>query len=98
MPIKFTQRMTMHLNGGSKFSELRYEILADDKPTTLKRTTRTSGSPKYLKTQDVIWDTRDPDAPEAIFDVLATKGVGMTEWLESRVVTDATPVVTKETV
>jgi hypothetical protein len=81
--MKFTQRMTMHLNGGDKFSELRYDILADGKPTNLKRVTRTNGRPKYLKTQDVIWDTTKPDDPAAAFDVLATKGVGLQEWLEA---------------
>lgn len=81
----FTQRMTMHLNGGTKFSELRYEILADGKPTSLRRVVRTSGSPKYLKTQDVIWDSDKADDPSAAFDVLATKGVGMVAWLENHV-------------
>lgn len=95
MPIAFTQRMTMHLNGGSKFSELRFDILADGKPTTLKRVTRTNGRPKYMKTQDLFWDTCDPDA---FFDMLAAKGVGVTAWLESRVAAGATTVATKETV
>lgn len=79
----FTQRMTMHLNGGSKFSELHYDILADGKPTNLKRSTRTSGRPKYIKTDDVIYDKGDPDNPEKCFDVLAAKGVGLVAWLEA---------------
>ena len=71
--------MTMHLNGGSKFSELRYEILADDKPTGISRTTRTDGSPRYLKTVDVFYLGED------YFDVLATKGVGLLDWLRARI-------------
>jgi hypothetical protein len=47
--MKFTQRMTMHLNGGRKFSELHYAILADGKPTNLKR-----GDP----------DERPPEVPQ----------------------------------
>lgn len=79
--MKFTQQLSMHLNGGREFSELHYNIFADDKPTTLKRLTRTNGSPGYIKTQDVIWDTARPDEADAMFDVLASKGVGLSEWI-----------------
>lgn len=72
---KFTQRMTTHLNGGSKFSELRYSVFRDGEPTAVRRVTRTNGSPKYLKTQDVFL------LGEEVFDVLATKGAGLEEWL-----------------
>lgn len=72
---KLTQTMTMHLNGGSKFSELHYKILADGEETGIKRCRRTDGSPKYLVTCDVLF------IGEETFDVLATRGVGMTEWI-----------------
>ena len=49
MPTRpvFTQRLTMHLNGGSKFSALAYEILADGAATGITRHKRTDGRPKY---------------------------------------------------
>lgn len=78
----FTQKMSMHLNGGSKFSELRYNIYADDKLTNLKRTTRTSGSPKYVKTVDVIFNK---DNVELCFDILAAGGVGLNDWIIAHV-------------
>lgn len=77
--MKFTQKMSMHLNGGSKFSQFNFDIFADGKPTNLHRVTRTGGSPKYLKTQDIISDG------ELQFDVLATRGVGMEQWLSEHV-------------
>jgi hypothetical protein len=83
--VKFTQQMAMHLNGGSKFSELRYKIFADGKPTTFMRVTRTDGSPKYTKTQDVIFDTTRPDDPAACYDVLNAKPGGLQAWLEANV-------------
>lgn len=74
-----TQTMTMHLNGGSKFSELRYKILADGANTGITRYTRTNGSPKYLKTVDALVNGNES------FDILATKGVGMKEWLLAQI-------------
>ncbi len=73
-----TQRLTMHLNGGSKFSELRYEIDADGTPTGIRRLRRTGGSPRYLITDDFLWRGGES------FDVLATKGVGMKDWILAR--------------
>ncbi len=72
---KLTQKMTMHLNGGSKFSELHFKILADGNETGIKRCTRTNGSPKYLKTVDVL------RCGDEEFDVLSAKGVGMVDWI-----------------
>ena len=43
----FTQKMTLHLNGGSKFSELHYQILRDGESTSITRVTRTNGRPSY---------------------------------------------------
>lgn len=83
--MKFTQKLSMHLNGGKTFSELQHNIFADGKATNLKRCVRTNGRPKYLKTMDVIWDATRPNDPTASFDVLATQGVGMQEWLETNV-------------
>lgn len=70
-----TQQMTMHLNGGSEFSELRYDVYADGKPTGIKRRRRTSGSPEYFITDDVFW------IGEEYFDVRETKGVGLRDWI-----------------
>ncbi len=72
---RLTQRMTTHLNGGSKFSELHYAILADGEETGIRRYRITDGSPKYLITSDVLTDGAET------FDVLATKGVGLIDWI-----------------
>lgn len=77
--MKFTQQMTMHLNGGSKFTQLNYAIFADGKPTNLTRTTRTGGSPQYLKTMDCIGDGNE------VFDVLSARGVGVEDWVNAHV-------------
>lgn len=71
----FRQTMHMHLNGGSKFSRLVYKITRDGIDTGITRITETNGSPNYLKTAD------DFVKGDARFDMLATNGVGMTEWL-----------------
>lgn len=78
------QRMTMHLNGGRTYSVLQYEILADGKPTGIQRVRRTNGSPKYLIEVDTFVDANGEE-----FDVLATKGVGMTAWLEAHIKPEA---------
>ena len=80
--MNFTQLMMMHLNGGSKFSQLNFEVYADGKPCGIQRITRTAGSPDYLKTVDQM-----KAANGDIFDVLATRGVGMEQWLIEHVVT-----------
>jgi hypothetical protein len=71
----FTQRMTMHINGGSQFSELHYEIMADGMLCGITRHTRTTGRPKYTKIADEF------HAGDKTFDLLKTRGVGMQEWL-----------------
>jgi hypothetical protein len=76
--IKWTQNMAMHLNGGSKFSVLTYDLFADGKPTGITRHTRTSGSPKYLKTADEL------HCGQQTFDILGTHGKGMMDWLNAR--------------
>ena len=77
--VKFTQQMSMHLNGGSKFSELHFNIFADGQPTGITRRTRTDGSPHYYKTIDMFTDGNET------FDVLATRGTGMEAWLTAHV-------------
>lgn len=77
--IKFTQRMTTHLNGGSEFSELHFAVFADDRPTPIMRVRRTDGSPRYRITHDVFICGEDR------FDVLETKGVGLMQWLRGHV-------------
>lgn len=74
---KFTQQMTMHMNGGSKFSELHYAVYRDGVKTQIVRGVRTNGSPKYIKAYDIF------RCGDETFDVLETKGVGLQDWLES---------------
>lgn len=76
---KITGQMTLHLNGGSKFSELHYKVLVDNKETGITRHTRTDGSPKYKKVADELHYGEDT------FDILACKGVGIKEWIMERV-------------
>lgn len=63
---KLTQNMTLHMNGGSEFSELHYKILADGEETGITRHTRTDGSPKYEIVADEMhfgsdtYDFRNP--------------------------------------
>lgn len=80
---KLTQILNMHLNGGKKFSRMVWKILADDKDTGIARIRDTSGSPKYLVTSDKFL------IGEEVFDVLATKGVGMEEWILSHAETSS---------
>jgi hypothetical protein len=80
---ELTQSMTMHLNGGSKFSELHFKILADGKETGITRHTRTNGSPQYLKTIDALVCGGEE------FDILATRGVGMIDWILAHIKPEA---------
>lgn len=77
MKRKWTQSMTMHLNGGSKFSSLIYKVLCDGKPTNIQRARETNGSPQYLITADEFLCGGD------VYDMLARKGEGLEEWLEA---------------
>jgi len=77
--IKLTQRLKMHLNGGSKFSSLVYMIYADGRDTGITRTTKTKGRPHYLIAEDTL------SFGEETFDIMQTKGVGMKEWILERV-------------
>lgn len=67
-----TQRMTRHINGGSKFSELHYEILADGEPTGITLYERTDGSPQYrytareLRYGDETLDLMDRDGSDPV--------------------------------
>ena len=70
-----TQQMTIHMNGGSKFSELHYQIYADGVPTRIRRCKQTNGRPEYLITVDVFSCGDDQ------FDNLAARGDGLEEWL-----------------
>ena len=78
MPV-WTQSLKMHLNGGTKFSSIVYNILADGKPTGITRTKRTSGSPKYLIELDRFESSNGYE-----FDMMKTMGVGLMAWLEER--------------
>lgn len=50
----FTQQLTVHLNGGSKFSELHRAVHIDGRRTAIVRFTRTDGRPRYLITADIF--------------------------------------------
>jgi hypothetical protein len=76
--MKLTQRLTMHLNGGSKFSELHYEVLADGQPTGITIYRRTSGAPKYKITDYEI------HYGEESLDVLTAAKGAMLPWIEER--------------
>lgn len=76
--MKFTQDLTMHMNGGSKFSELHYRVRGDGRELPITHHTRTNGRPKYLITDDVF----RCKVCEAEFDCVATKRVGLLAWLE----------------
>ncbi len=73
---KFTKSMSMHLNGGSNFSELHYSIKKDGKPTNAVQVTITDGSPRYLITSDLIV------AGEEVYDMKEKRGAGVLDWLE----------------
>lgn len=76
--MPFTQTLKMHLNGGSKFSSLVYDVMRDGKPTGITRSKRTNGSPQYLIEQDVF-----VAADQSEFDNLKARGAGLTDWLEA---------------
>lgn len=73
-----TQRMKIHLNGGSKWSQLTYDILADDEPTGITMTTVTDGSPDYLITSKVLCHGEDT------FDLMAGEGDPIA-WIHERI-------------
>lgn len=73
-----TQRMSLHLNGGSKFSQLNYDIFVNDKPTGIARITRTDGSPKYKKTSDTLY-FKDEE-----YDILGLGAKGAWNWILDR--------------
>lgn len=74
---KFTERLVMHLNGGRNFSVLEYRVLADGKETAIRHVKKTSGSPKYLLTEDVF------QCEDHTYDRLKLRGVGLKEWLQA---------------
>lgn len=73
--MKFTQQLTMHLNGGSDYSVLQFAVLADGKPTQIQHVQRTDGRPRYTIVVDVFSCGGDE------FDVLATRRIGLMQWL-----------------
>lgn len=76
---KLTQSLTMHLNGGSEWSELHHKILSDGKETGITHHVRTDGSPHYKILADEF------HFGEETFDMLKEKGVDVREWIEARV-------------
>lgn len=92
--MKFTESMTLHLNGGSKFSELHSRVSGDGRELPIMHRRRTDGSPKYLITDDVFHCT----ACDAEFDRLAAEGAGLVDWLTEHAghAADAPPAPTNE--
>lgn len=74
---KLTKKMTMHLNGGNKYSSLTYQVYADDKPTEIYQYRQTNGRPHYKITQD-LWKCGDDE-----FDALANGNKGLLDWLHT---------------
>jgi hypothetical protein len=72
----------MHVNGGSAYSTLSYDIYADGNPTGIKRYQRTDGSHMYVVTDDVLAIGSDR------FDILASRGAGMREWVLAHIKRD----------
>jgi len=75
--MKFTESLTMHLNGGPEFSTLHYRVHGDGEELPITHHRRTDGSPKYLITDDMF----HCEACGADFDRLAAGRVGLRDWL-----------------
>ena len=82
-PSGFTQRLTMHLNGGRHHSRLLYRVVVDGRNTAITRVRTTDGSPRYRITGDAFL-CADCGGE---FDNLAARNAGLLEWLR----THATP-------
>jgi hypothetical protein len=80
--MKFTQKMMVHLNGGSKFSILEFQIFCDGKPTGITRSRTTNGSPRYEITSDVFRCGRGE------FDLMKQSHADLQKWLETNAVSD----------
>lgn len=74
---RWTQRQTAHLNGGSKWSGFEYEIERDGRPTGVMLSVRTNGRRGGYRVVSRILTAPD----EATFDLIATDGIGVTDWL-----------------
>lgn len=72
--------MSMHLNGGDKFSQLNFRLYRNKVFSGIIRITRTGGSPKYLKTVDELQAVNGDT-----YDVLAKRGLDL-NWCESHFV------------
>jgi phosphoribosylformylglycinamidine (FGAM) synthase-like enzyme len=75
---ELTTKLTMHVNGGSKFSELHYEVLADKQPTGITIHKRTDGSPNYRYTAFEV------QCGEETLDVLKAPNGAMKRWILDR--------------
>ena len=67
---RFTQRMTLHLNGGDKYSELHYQILYKGELTGISRHTKTNGSPEYKVVADELHLKGDDEGAWPIADIV----------------------------
>lgn len=78
---KMTRRMTMHLNGGSDFSELQYEWFADGNPTGIRQYVRTDGRPQYKVMVNVCTHGDEE------YDLLKGDSHGLAEWVLKQLAT-----------
>jgi hypothetical protein len=87
---QLTQRMTLHLNGGNKFSQLHYEVLANGEPTGVTIHKYTDGSPNYKYTGFFV------RCGDEELDVLADRKTNIEEWIRARIAkpTDVAKAVT----
>jgi hypothetical protein len=85
-----TTRLTLHLNGGSKFSERHEDILADGEPTGMTMHTRTDGSPEYRITVKEIHDG------DATLDMLDPDSDDAETWVWARLAARSTPTTAPE--
>lgn len=73
---RWTQRMTLHLNGDT--TQMHRDLYRDGGPTGIRRATVTAGRRSgYRKTVDKLI------CGEEEFDLLATKGEGALDWLKA---------------
>lgn len=76
---ELTVRLKLHLNGGSKFSELHQDVFADGEPTGITIHTRTDGRPEYLITAKEI------HAGDETLDLMEEGGPDPEEWILARI-------------
>lgn len=78
LSAKLTQRLTLHLNGGSDFSERHTAIMADGQETGISLHERTDGSPDYHYT------ARELHYGQEMLDLMQKEGPEPMKWIRDR--------------